>query len=83
MHQDISIVLGGVVLTVSYLIDHPIFVVALLAWFLFFKMAEELVRVLDQIQQELQDLKRHIDSQLSSVERRLEESLRDLSNSLP
>ena len=83
MHQDISIVLGGVVLTVSYLIDHPIFVVALLAWFLFFKMAEELVRVLDQIQQELQDLKRHIDSQLSSVERRLEESLRDLSNRLP
>ena len=70
-------------LTVSYLIDHPIFIAALLAWFLFFKMAEELVRVLHQIQQELKALERHIDGQLGSVEQRLEESLRDLWKRLP
>jgi hypothetical protein len=83
MDQAISIIVGGVVLAVSYLMDHPIFVAALLAWFFFFKMGEELFRVLQQIQQELQDLERHLDSQLRSVQRRLDKSLWDLSNRLP
>ena len=89
MDQVISVVIMGVAFLVDAISKDPKFFLLMAGFFVFGPYIPEFLfgdfakkeeeALLDQIRQELEDLKGHIDTRLDSFE----ESLRNLLNSLP